>query len=477
MKTRRLHFAAKLRQYRYLAKRIDKAVSDGTFRLLSASRQRQLLRRLKERLRRIAPILSERKMKNALAGMAMLLATGAGAQNFAAPVDSPFGLPQAEELVAFPHFVDIDDDGDDDLLDFRFIYQGPYDGRVMIFIENVGTPTDPVFAGEEAINPFDFDFGSGVEYTTGAFADLDNDGDFDFLVGMAGYGQETDVRYFENVGTPSAPSFTAPQVNPFGISSPFTYNLPAFADLDNDGDLDLYMTGAYGAHAFFENVGSPDSPSFGPAVDSPFGITLPFIVNGYAQFPAVADFDLDGDYDLLVGELSDNGGYYTADLIYFENEGTPEAAAFGEAQLNPFGLSGELTFPGSLAATDIDSDGDYDVMVADYDYDNTYIGKIVFYENLLDPSSIRNNELNAEITLLPNPVVEELNVQINSDEILTQPNYVINDVNGKRVAFGEIAQIDSNIFEQINVSEFSAGVYFLKIYTDEKMKTIRFLKQ
>lgn len=46
-----------------------------------------------------------------------------------------------------------------------------------------------------------------------AFADLDDDGDLDALAGSAG----GTFLYFENTGTASAPGFAAGATNPFGL--------------------------------------------------------------------------------------------------------------------------------------------------------------------------------------------------------------------------------------------------------------------
>ncbi|MDZ7650056.1 MAG: VCBS repeat-containing protein [Cytophagales bacterium] len=140
------------------------------------------------------------------------------------------------------------------------------------------------------------------------YADLDGDDDLDLVVG----GEAPGLKYFENVGTRSKPQFLErksgqPQY-PFGnISSAIPAAkrayAPAFADVDNDGDLDLLVgtdeVTMYGETYFFRNLGSGSSPNF----SSETGATNPF--DGISTYryahPTFVDIDSDGDMDLFVG--------------------------------------------------------------------------------------------------------------------------------------------------------------------------------
>jgi len=183
-------------------------------------------------------------------------------------------------------------------------------GGGLIFYENIGTAETPEFDGVEA-NPFNIQANGYVFFPT--FVDLDADGDMDLLMGGF-YEDENDysspLKYYENIGTAEEPNFDAPQTNPFGLTSTYYFSTPAFADLDKDGDMDLFVGEYYGTVQYFENIGTAEEPNFAAPVANAFGF-LP--ANEYTVFPAFADLDADGDTDLLMGD------YETASFHYYEN--------------------------------------------------------------------------------------------------------------------------------------------------------------
>ncbi len=149
-----------------------------------------------------------------------------------------------------------------------------------------------------------------------ALADLDGDGDLDLLVGTK---IEPDnfrtggLYWFENTGSATAPAFQLRDRLP--VAPAFHY-APALGDLDGDGRPDLVLGQFHAPLAWYHNEGGNGPPRF-TLVDSAF-VSLP---HGSNAVPTLADIDADGDLDLFVGESSGR-------ILFFRNDGTPGQPRF-----------------------------------------------------------------------------------------------------------------------------------------------------
>jgi hypothetical protein len=371
----------------------------------------------------------------------MLVTSTAKAQSFAPEAINTFGLDSA--YANRPTFADLDNDGDKDMMIGDTLGNN-------LYYKNSGTAAAPNFDAP-VINPF------GLTPTTyfsfPYFVDLDNDGDFDILAGDI-YGA---FYYYANTGTASSPAFAAWVAAPFSLPSGGTGDYTAtlsMADMDNDGDKDLFAGGFTGNFYYYPNNGTASAASFGSPLTNPFSIVIP---GDSLSVPVLGDLDGDGDFDLL------SGSYY-GNFHYYQNTGTVSAPAFATAQINPFGLTpvyGGLSLP-ELA--DLDNDGDLDLMSGEY------YGAWHYFQNNYPLSAISSNIEDITLTLFPNPAS-------NSITIFTSKSFAhkicINNVSGKEVAsFVPVAYKTT-----MDISHYEKGIYLVSIYTQTGIETVKLLKQ
>lgn len=427
--------ARKKRQLKALANQLHQLILNSGGK--TNAEIKRVIARMRSLILELRHRISHTDLRKALGAAALFFGLAATpqtveAQNFLPPVQNPFGIQQSS-YINVPATADLDGDGDMDVL------IGEYYGS-MAYYENIGSATNPQFAAP-VNNPFGLD--SVLEYAFPEFADIDNDGDMDLLVGEY-YGN---FQFFRNVGTPTAPSFAPAQQNPFGIQSSYYFGVPSFADLDNDGDLDLLIGEYYGNMKYFQNIGSASAPLFGAPVDNPFGLTSTYEF----AFVDFGDLDNDGDFDLMVGE-------YYGNFQYFENNGNASNPQFVAPLQNPFGLSGTgIAFPQFV---DLDDDGDLDMLVG------AYYGVVNYYENGT-PQSVAETSERFSMNLFPNPTENELNIASSEKIELIE----ILDLTGRLITSVQ------NSNNKIDVSTLPNGSYIIRLTNSEgKLSSEKFQK-
>jgi hypothetical protein len=360
---RKIYFSRKLKLLKVLSRRAQFLLNNPDREALIQLQKLKV--KLNDLLLQLKFVYSSKELKRILGAAFIVFGISftnqVKAQYFESPVENPFSLVATNELAA-PTIVDLDGDGDLDML------VGEYYGNMQYF-ENIGSASNPVF-DEPVSDPFGIDAGDSYSFPQFVDIDNDGDYDLftgTFYYDYINYTFGSILNYQENIGTASNPQFAAPVENPFELQAtdrrlPF----PSFADLDDDGDYDLLLgTSEYtyisydeyeyaGKLSYFENIGSASAPEFATPVDDPFGLSETNLLAA----PTWGDIDNDGDLDLFVGE------YYGA-TQYFENIGTAQAPAFAEAQENPFGLVSVLEVS-TPALADLDGDGDLDLMIGEY---------------------------------------------------------------------------------------------------------------
>jgi hypothetical protein len=144
--------------------------------------------------------------------------------------------------VGFPEIVDLNQDGDKDIiLSGALLETFTDEADVMFYYGQNSSATDPNFVGW-FIEPYSFSFIDTFQAAFMRAGDLDLDGDLDFLMSVAITDDESKFMYQENISPPNETNdFSGPQlVSPFGLPEE-SFGLPFLEDLDGDGDLDLFV--------------------------------------------------------------------------------------------------------------------------------------------------------------------------------------------------------------------------------------------
>jgi hypothetical protein len=237
-----------------------------------------------------------------------------------------------------PAILDVDGDGDPDLLVANKLEPTQLETSRLHVFENV------VEAGAPALRQAGTLEVEGAYHNYPAFGDLDGDGEPDLILGT----WRSDLRWFRNDGGPGGPRFVLMD-SAFVVLTRGSNAAPALGDLDADGDLDLLVGESSGTINFYRNVGDSSAPRFELVSDEYGGIKVE-----RRSAPALLDLDKDGDLDLVVGTEREG-------LRLWVNEGTPGEPHFVAAK--PL-LGAEDAPPHSVPAfADFDGDGDLDLVV------------------------------------------------------------------------------------------------------------------
>ncbi|MEM1326328.1 MAG: T9SS type A sorting domain-containing protein [Bacteroidota bacterium] len=255
---------------------------------------------------------------------------------------------------SIPQLVDIDGDERLDLV------SGDEDGTIHYFKSN----EDGTFDQQSGSN----DIFAGIDVDRNAspcLVDLDKDDDLDLVVGNIS-GQ---ILYYQNQGSYDF-LLQNSEDNPFSDINVRGNASPYLVDLDGDGNLDFISGNRGDSIVYYRNNGSN---SFVRQVDEDNPFNALFLSDG--NIPQVIDINGDGFLDLILGNI--NGR-----VEYYQNDGADNFIRQNGTN-NPFGLVvAEEEIAVFLA--DIDMDGDLDLVNGNLDgrfifYKNTDLSIITSF--------------------------------------------------------------------------------------------------
>jgi hypothetical protein len=367
------------------------------------------------------------------------------------------------------------------------------DGLLDIFVTNEGTTNT-----NENLYHND---GSGIftRITTGdllnnggktmssSWADYDNDGDLDVYLAN----DQSDNALFRNDGNLV---FTKMASDPVSNTNSHSFS-SAWSDIDNDGDLDLFVTNSYNStpdllnnFLYFNN---------GDGTFTKNETEVPATDQSWSYGCAFGDYDNDGFEDLAVATVAFNG-IDTPDFLYHNNGnanhwitiklvGTwTNKSAIGTKIRVKATINGATVWQMREVSAQTSYNGQNDLRVHFGLGDATIIEEIKMewlssveetyfnvpvnqFMNIVEGQSLglNSNEDNAIATIHPNPVTNILNIDLKpGTEILAVRIYN---------TLGQLV-MDISSFKSIDVSGLKTGNYVLKVTTDKGSSSIKFMK-
>lgn len=407
---------------------------------------------------------------------ALYLNNGNG--DFTEVTNTPF--PEARFSVT--EFIDLDADGDLDLF-FSGIASGGVQEFTHIYLN------DGSGSFTQLSNPFLPEFqGSGA-----AIEDVDNDGDLDIMISAIDKNDQFGADIYLNDGNAN---FTPSGSTAF---TPVKFASVVFIDVENDGDADvmisgtqanddaltrLYLNDGSGNYSIdtntsFEQLSADDVDVADTDNDGDIDIlmsgtndlndvrTILYVNDGSGQFielstgmqetfagtNAIADLDNDGDQDILIIGSQDGGLPNIFNIVY-ENLGNNEF----EAAVT---IGGE--YIAACIVDDFNGDGLADIII------QGFVDKTNVYWNSSEILDVQDELGDANLlTIYPNPANNI--VHISASQVID--TVTLYSVLGQKVLSN---QGIGNTME-LDISNLQAGSYFVQLQSQGNVETMKLIK-
>ena len=311
--------------------------------------------------------------------------------------------------------VDINNDGNLD------ISVAEYDGATTSWFPGNG---DGTFGAKQTIANVDFPGNL-------SFDDFDDDGDLDAIVGYVDATTSGTIEIYYNQYIESGTMTVSWVKDTVTVDSgnPYLF-VAAFADVDDDGDLDIVKSdNTNGDVAWYSKT--KNGPSVETIISDETIIDRPAVV-------AVADLDNDTYNDVVVTD----GGAADDALIWFESTdlgGLNTEALIADHNYQVYGIT----------IADFDGDGDKDIASVGF-----FSETVDWYENRLETLSDNDVDI-SKAKIFPNPTKDVLNFEGFNDSVV---DISITDILGKNVM-----TTTHHVNETLDVSALADGLYTISI--------------
>ncbi|MFT6243417.1 MAG: hypothetical protein ACJA0U_000034 [Salibacteraceae bacterium] len=425
-------------------------------------------------------------------------------------------LPVDIQLFPAGYYLDVDFDGVKDLIVCPNAKAVSVNKRSVHFYKNTGTNTSPnfIFVQDNFLQSEMIENGTG---SIPVLYDYNQDGLEDLLVAnFFNYkpvlDKESTITYYQNTGTSTTPVFSFADADLLNLSSEAfgLRSVPAFGDLDGDGDADLLLGCADGTLIYYENTSSGGGSVFTtPMIDYEGNASEPIDVGEFSH-PQIFDLNDDGLLDLIIGSK-------TGELVYYQNIGTINVPSFtlynptlGEVDVSGIGpdgyaaphffrnngethlflgaIEGELNYYNGIAnnidpgqfftlvspsylnidvekyssfwVNDIDNDSRLDMFVGQD------LGGVFHFEvDTNNYISILDLEIDPMISIYPNPTNSF--ITISSEHELKA--YQFFDMSGKMILSNEITLQE----ELVDLSDIPQGFYFIRVRLKDGRESVK----
>lgn len=429
------------------------------------------------------------------------------------PTKNGSTVPVDLTIFPCPFYVDVDNDGVKDLIVSPNAPNACENFNSVVFYKNTGTNSTPIFEFKQSnlLQDNMIDVGEGA-YPV--FFDYNRDGLYDLLIGNYGYFGKTafehKIALFKNVGTLTKPQFELVTRDFENLSSAgITNMIPAFGDLDGDGDADMIIGDYVGYLYYYQNTAAPGA-------EAKYTLLQPKLRNsqnrimdvGDCAAPQIIDVDHDGKNDLIIGARNGKIAYYHNNgtgttvpsfdsVSHFWGKVNVSHISYNLTYAHPFlfkdnisnttklligsqdgglqlfdnidnNIDGEFRrldstylrlFQGTRTApcgADIDNDGYMDLVLGNYE------GGVSFYKGV-DQEIIGINEndnlIHFNFDLFPNPSTNNVTIQITNEHHKTYSVEIYN-------LMGQFISSHTILNNQLTLDtqRMPAGMYLYKVY-------------